>query len=231
MKSEQRQGESLVYLMVTPDDYDPDKTYPAVVLLHGRGANMNDLAGLCPTIERERYIYVCPNAPIPVHIGPGSVGYAWTPPGSVSTPEDAAKIEDMLNTLFEEIVDDLPIDADRMVLGGFSQGGMMTYTLGLTNPGIFRGLVALSSRVNDDEDLRERLPVDRNQPILVVHGTADSMISIDDARRTVRFLEDEGYQPTYKEYAMGHEITQDVLNDVVPWIRSLLLDGYDEPPS
>ncbi len=51
------------------------------------------------------------------------------------------------------------------------------------------------------------------------------MISIDDARRTVRFLEDEGYQPGYKEYSMGHEISQDVLNDVVPWIRSLLLEG------
>ena len=74
MKSEQRQGESFVYLLVTPDGYDPDETYPAVVLLHGYGANMSDLASLCPAIERERYIYVCPNAPIPVQIGPGKIG-------------------------------------------------------------------------------------------------------------------------------------------------------------
>lgn len=182
MQSEQRQGESLVYLTVTPDDYDPEKAYPTVILLHGYGANMNDLAGLCPAIERERYIFVCPNAPIPVQIGPGKVGYAWTPPGSVGTSEDGERAEDMLNTLFDEIIEELPVDADRMVLGGFSQGGMMTYTLGLTNPGHFRGLVALSSRVNDEEDIRERLPVDRDQPILVAHGTADSMISIDDAK-------------------------------------------------
>lgn len=225
LKSEQRQGESLVYLTVTPDGYDPDKTYPTVVLLHGYGSNMNDLAGLCPAIERDRYIYVCPNAPIPVQIGPGTVGYAWTPPGADHTPEDAEKAEDMLNVFFDEIVEDLPIDEDRMVLGGFSQGGMMTYALGLTNPGVFRGLVALSARINDQEDLRERFPTDRDQPILVAHGTEDSMISIDDARRTVRFLEEEGYQPAYKEYSMGHEISQDVLNDVVPWIRSLLLEG------
>ena len=225
MKSEQRQGESLVYLTVTPDSYDPNKTYPAVVLLHGYGANMSDLAGLCPAIERDRYIYVCPNAPIPVQIGPGSVGYAWTPPGADRTPEDAEKTEEMLSVFFDEIVEELPVDEDRMVLGGFSQGGMMTYALGLTNPGVFRGLVALSSRIDDQEDLKERFPTDRDQPIFVAHGTADSMISIDDARRTVRFLEDEGYQPAYKEYSMGHEINQDVLNDVVPWIKSLLLDS------
>ena len=100
VQSEQRQGESLVYLTVTPDDYDPEKAYPTVILLHGYGANMNDLAGLCPAIERERYIFVCPNAPIPVQIGPGKVGYAWTPPGSVGTSEDGERAEDMLNTLF-----------------------------------------------------------------------------------------------------------------------------------
>ena len=126
MKSEQRQGESFVYLLVTPDGYDPDETYPAVVLLHGYGANMSDLASLCPAIERERYIYVCPNAPIPVQIGPGKIGYAWTPPGPERTPEDVEKTEDKLNAFFEEIVEDLPVDEDRMVLGGFSQGGMMT---------------------------------------------------------------------------------------------------------
>jgi phospholipase/carboxylesterase len=209
--------------MVTPDGYDPDETYPAVVLLHGYGANMSDLASLCPAIERERYIYVCPNAPIPVQIGPGKIGYAWTPPGPERTPEDVEKTEDKLNAFFEEIVEGLPVDEDRMVLGGFSQGGMMTYALGLTNPGVFRGLVALSSRLDDPEDLSGRFPTDRDQPILVAHGTEDSMISIDDARRTVRFLEDEGYQPVYNEYAMGHEINQDVLNDVVPWIETLLL--------
>ena len=229
VESVQRQGESLVYLAVLPDNYEPEKSYPAVVLLHGFGSNMNDLKGLCPAIERERYIYLCPNAPIPVQIGPGKVGYAWTPTGPDRTPEDDEKAEDMLNAFLEGAVAELHLDAERMVLGGFSQGGMMTYTLGLTNPGTFRGLFALSSRVSDAEDLRERLPMDRDQAIFVAHGTSDSMISVEDARRTVQFLKDEGYRPDYKEYAMGHEINQDVLDDLVIWVHDVMGDSFQGP--
>ena len=81
MESVQRQGESLVYLAVLPDNYVPEKAYPAVVLLHGFGSNMNDLSGLCPAIERERYVYLCPNAPIPVQIWSRNGGVRVDPAG------------------------------------------------------------------------------------------------------------------------------------------------------
>ena len=56
----------------------------------------------------------------------------------------------------------------------------------------------------------------------MAHGTADSMISVDDARRTVQFLRDEGYRPDYKEYAMGHEISQGVLDDLAIWVQEVM---------
>ena len=229
MESKQYQGKTLQYLAVEPDDYDSGRTYPMVLLLHGFGANMADLAGLCPAIDPVGYLYVCPNGPIPVQIGPGMTGSAWTQPRGSGPPDEASRAEEMLETLLEEIGDRYRVEPGQVVLGGFSQGAMMTYHWGLPNPEKFRGLVALSGRVSDPEGLRPRLPADRTQPIFVAHGTADSMISASSAQESKQFLEGEGYSPWYKEYPMGHEINQEVLDDLVPWIRSVLPPDRSDP--
>ena len=222
MEAIERRGDALQYLAVEPDGYDPDKQYPLVVLLHGFGSNMSDLAGLCPSIDPEGYVYICPNAPISMQVGLGAVGYAWTQPGDSGTPDEADRAEQLISTLMDEVTEQYRVEAGQVVLGGFSQGGMMTYRCGLTNPGMFRAVVALSARVSDSDSLRERLPADRSQPIFIAHGTADTMIAVEDARQARRFLEAEGYEPRYEEYAMGHEITQGVLDDLAPWVRSVL---------
>ena len=218
----ERQGSALKYLAVEPDEYDPEKRYPMVVLLHGFGASMGDLAGLCQAIDPQGYVYICPNAPIAMQVGFGAVGYAWTQPGESGTPDEAERAEQMISTLMDEVTTQYRVEAGQVILGGFSQGGMMTYRCGLTNPGMFRALVGLSARVSDPDSLRPRLPTDRSQPIFIAHGTADSMIAIEDARQARQFLEAEGYEPRYEEYSMGHEITQEVLDDLAPWIRSVL---------
>ena len=222
MEAKEYQGKTLRYLAVEPDGYDPGGRYPMVILLHGFGAHMGDLAGLCPAIDPEGYVYICPNAPISVQTGFGMVGYAWTPPGGGGTPEDADRAEGMLATLIDEVMTQYPVEPGEVILGGFSQGGMMTYRNGLPRPDIFGGLVVLSSRIPDADVLRGRLPAARTQPIFVAHGTVDPMISVEDARESRLFLESEGYGPDYREYDMGHEINQDVLDDLVPWIRRVL---------
>ena len=56
----QGRGGSLEYVAVYPVDYEPDTAYPLIVLLHGFGANMHDLAGLASHIDSHNYVYVCP---------------------------------------------------------------------------------------------------------------------------------------------------------------------------
>ena len=81
LQAREIEGNSLRYLFVEPDGYDKSLEYPTIVLLHGFGASMSDLVGLAPAIDRAGYVYVFPNAPIPMQIGMGMTGYAWTPPG------------------------------------------------------------------------------------------------------------------------------------------------------
>ena len=110
----------------------------------------------------------------------------------------------------------------KVALLGFSQGGTMTYRCGLGQPDVFAGLVALSAAVFDPALLRPKLPEGRNQPIFVAHGTRDMQIGVDNARATRAFLEEEGYQPEYREYNMGHEIPLEVLQDLMPWLTTVL---------
>jgi len=222
MKAEQHEGKGLTYLNIYPDDYDPALSYPLVVMLHGFGANMEDLAGLAPSIEREGYVYACPNAPIPFDIGMGTTGYSWHPPRGEATREDFQLAESLLAGFFDEAFEQLKAKAGQIALLGFSQGGGMTYRCGLGKSETFAGLVALSASLPDPEVLRPTLPSQRNQPIFIAHGRSDSMVAMDTARATKAFLEAEGYQPDYHEYDMGHEIPPMVLNDMIPWLVEVL---------
>ena len=222
MKVEQRQGKDLHYLIIYPDDYQPELRYPLVIMLHGFGANMKDLAGLAPAIERRGYLYVCPNAPIPFDLGLGTVGYGWHPRRDEATPQDFQQAESLLNGFFDEVMEQLPATPGHVVLLGFSQGGGMTYRCGLGRPKTFSGLAALSASLPHPEELEDRLPVQRDQAIFIAHGGSDPLVSLDTARAARKFLENAGYRPDYHEYDMAHEIPPVVLRDLVPWLAQVL---------
>lgn len=226
MKTERHDGRSLPFLAVLPDDYDPAVSYPLVIMLHGFGAHMGDLAGLAPAIEDKGYVYACPNAPLAFDFGGGYTGYGWMPRQNVASPEEVQAArensEALLEDFFEEAFEKLNATRGKVALLGFSQGGAMTYRCGLKSPEVFSGLVALSAAVFDPEILRPRLPDNRDQPIFVAHGTRDMQIDVETARATRTFLEDEGYQPQYREYNMGHEIPFEVLRDLIPWLTGVL---------
>ena len=129
---------------------------------------------------------------------------------------------ELLETFFDEVIEQYHVSPGRIVLTGFSQGGSMTYRCGLVRPDIFAGLAALSAAISDPEELRQRLPPERNQPIFVAHGIHDDIAPVERARQARDFLEGEGYSPDYREYPMRHEISQQVLDDLVPWIHRVL---------
>ena len=112
-----------------------------------------------------------------------------------------------------------PIDRRKIVLLGFSQGGVMAYDLVLRDPGRFAGLAALSSWL--PATLLEAIPEQEeatHRPILVMHGTQDPMISVDRARESRQLLIDRKMSLTYREYEMGHEISPDALRELMTWL-------------
>ena len=222
MQAFQHQGRTLRYITVHPNGYDPDRVYPMVILLHGFGASMADLAGLTPGIDSEGYVYAFPNGPLSVPLAPDVHGYSWIPPRDAASSEEIEHSEGLLADFFDEVMAQYKVSPKNVVLGGFSQGGGMTYRCGLGNPDIFSGLVVLSGSLPNVDDLRKRLPEQRTQPIFVAHGTEDTVVPIEKAIQATEFLKVERYQPEFRQYVMGHEISQQVLDDLVVWLQSTL---------
>ena len=229
MQAVEHQGFGLKYLTVAPDGYSPETTYPLIIMLHGFGANMQDLAGLAPMINQHGYVYACPNAPLAFDLGGGHAGWGWMAPRGMSTPEQVQSAEDLLAGFFDEVFEQFKTEPGKAVLLGFSQGGGMTYRCGLERPTAFAGLAALSATLPDEELLAHKLPQDREQAIFIAHGLYDPMIALDRAQAAKSFLESSGYSPEYHEYEMAHEISADVLRDLAPWLARVL-PPLDQPP-
>ena len=222
MEIQQHSSGGLDYLAILPDGYRPDEAYPLVVLLHGFGANMADLASLAPALGRRGYVYVAPNGPLKVRIAPKQVGYAWTPPGGAGAEEYAWRSEELLAPLFDEVLERYRVPPGQAVLLGFSQGGGMTYRCGLGRPDVFAGLVALSSVLPDLDVLRERLPSERTQQVFIAHGLHDDLVFLHLAQQAREFLEEAGYHPVYREYPMAHEISPELVADLAEWLHRVL---------
>ena len=222
MKAEIYDGSGLQYITIVPDEYDSDSAYPLVVMLHGFGANMQDLAGLAPAINDTGYVYACPNAPIPFELGPGQTGFGWMTPRGGGTPEETANSEQLLSDFFDTVFEQFNVMPGQALLLGFSQGGGMTYRCGLGRADKFAGLAALSATLPDSDELLARLPSERKQPIFIAQGRYDQMVSEDTAHSAKTFLENNGYSPDFHLYDMGHEISGEELGDLVPWMAAVL---------
>ena len=213
--------------------YEPagDGPHPTLIAMHGFGANALDLLGLAPYIADGRFMVICPQGPMEVPIGP-TRGYAWFPIRMGSAPDhdviaDANKVAtEFLNTALQKY----PVDRKKLVMLGFSQGGMMAYRLAVRNPSKFAALVGLSTyfpaelknEINDPAALE-------SLPTLIQHGRADEMIEITRARTSVETLRSLKVPLTYREYDCGHEITAEGLKDLSTFLTEKVLEPIVRP--
>ena len=183
----------------------------ALVLLHGRGADEHDLFPLLDALDPERRLHgYTPRGPLALPPG----GAHWYVVPRVGYPDPPTFHESY--ALLSDWLDALPYE--RVVLGGFSQGAVMSYALGLG-----RGrprpaaLLALSGFIPEVEgwepDLEPPFP-----PIAIVHGTYDPVIPVQFAHAARALLEEAGAEPLYRELPIEHWIDPAVL----PELRTLV---------
>ncbi|MBS1790910.1 MAG: alpha/beta fold hydrolase [Acidobacteria bacterium] len=197
---------------------------PLLLLLHGYGANEDDLFSLAPYLD-ERFFIVSARAPIALR---GMSGHAWfnlafTPQGISVDPTEVEAARHTLHKFIGELVETYELDGNAVYLMGFSQGAMMSLAVALTYPGTAAAVVAMSGRLMPhtlqqipDKDALIGLPV------FVVHGTRDGVIPISHGRETSRMLSELPIDLSYKEYDMGHEVSAESLEDIVDWLRGQL---------
>lgn len=181
--------------------------------------------------------FVLPAAPqIPVTLNGGMVMPAWydihglgdrLQEPAVGAEDSRAYWADLLEAEASRVG-----GRDRVILGGFSQGGAMAlYTsLNIDMLPLVAGVLCMSGYLPNQAAVAKKLPVGKRPlalaelPVMMCHGKVDGMVSLDTARRTRSALEDLGLQRVVlKEYDhMGHEVCEEELDDVAEWLRERL---------
>lgn len=217
---------SLVHLTQPPRSSGSARP-PLLLLLHGLGSHESDLMGLAPYLDGRFFIV---SARAPFELGPGMYGWFQVmldPVAPVINPDDAERSRTLLLRFIGEVIDTYGVDPVRIYLMGFSQGAIMSLSLALTRPDRLAGVVAMSGRVLP-EVLPKTAPPEalRGLPILIVHGADDPILPVHHGRASRDLLTPLPCVLTYREYAMGHQVTEESLAAVAAWLRARL----DEPP-
>jgi phospholipase/carboxylesterase len=206
-----------------------DGPFPTLFAFHGYGSNALDLLGLAPHVARGRLLVIAPQGPDELvldTVGAGAPrGFGWFPLtlASPPTPLAVASAVARAREFVDEAIARYPVDARRVGMLGFSQGGVIAYALALSAPDRFRVLAALSSWLPDD--LAKSLPaVDRSGlAALVQHGRQDEVIAPSRGRSSAEKLRAFGAEVSFREYDMAHEVGARSLADLSAWLEERLL--------
>jgi phospholipase/carboxylesterase len=196
------------------------KSHPTVIMLHGRGADEEDLIGLAEHYDR-RLLVLSVRAPYPYPYGGG---FTWYDVGAVGTPDPAMfrSSYDRLSQFVDDALQAYPVDPSHLFLLGFSMGTVMAYALSLTRPELFRGVIANSGYVPEGTHLALRWQDLGELSYFIAHGTGDPVIPVDFTRRAQRLFAESNAHVTYREYTMGHQIIDESIRDSAAFLEGLL---------
>jgi phospholipase/carboxylesterase len=196
----------------------------SVIWLHGLGADAHDFEPLVPMLQLNQSLrFVFPNAPVrPVTINGGMEMRAWydiDPGAPLSGTADINESAQALQALVDR-EQERGIDPGRIVLAGFSQGGVIALQLGLRSEQRLAGIMALSTYVHDPEHLATEVSfASIDTPIFMAHGVGDPMIPIARAVTSRETLSALNYQIEWHEYAMGHQVCPEEIKDIEAWLN------------
>ncbi|MDP3166035.1 MAG: dienelactone hydrolase family protein [Hydrogenophaga sp.] len=194
-----------------------------LVLMHGVGSNEQDLFSLAPQIP-ERFHVLSLRAPF--RMGPGS--HAWfdfsIEPGGERSINEAQEAESraIVAQAVQSAAEQLGIPPERVVVGGFSQGGIMALSLLLTKPALMQAAMVWHSRL-----LRQVVPLSapadamRGKQLWLSHGTHDNVIPLAHAHAIAHHMAPLPVTVSYHEFPSAHEIRPSELAATVSWLESL----------
>ena len=203
----------------------------AVIWLHGLGADGHDFEPLVPELafpEGPNLRFVFPHAPVrPVTINGGMAMRAWY--DILSLERDAAQDESGIRhsrTLVEALIrreNQRGIPAERLILAGFSQGGVMSLFTGTRYAESLAGIMGLSCYLPlMGTQSAEAAQANANVPMFLAHGTFDPMLPLQMGQHARDFLGSLGHEIEWHEYPMAHAVCPQEVEDIRAWLLRVL---------
>jgi phospholipase/carboxylesterase len=199
----------------------------ALVLLHGRGADQFDLAPLIDALDpRRRLVGITPQGPLSLPRG----GHHWYVVQRVGYPDPDTFRQSyaILERWLEHLPELTGVPWQQTVLGGFSQGAVMSYALGL---GAARpspaGILTLSGFIPSVPGFELQLSHRQGLPVAIGHGSLDPVISVRFARQARERLQAAGLDVRFHESAIAHGIDPEFLPTLRDWLKRTLDNTQD----
>lgn len=217
-------GGALTALVRRPEGDVPASGSPALVMIHGFGANEGDIYELVPFVDK-RVLVVAPRGPMKVDENPRG-SWRWSVPQEDGSPDPAVlqesvgKIAALIGQLSE--LTGVMVDPAQVYLGGFSQGGLMSLEMAANYPDLLAGILPQSGFISAGAEEKLRAGVFKGKPAFVAHGTRDQMLGVEKGRHIKEVLEAGGVDITYKEYNFGHVTSPESRRDFANWLNPRL---------
>jgi len=210
-------------------EINPQEPPVAVVIwLHGLGADGHDFESIVPQLHLPASLpirFVFPHAPeIAVTAFGGQRARAWfdfNPGGGTDLPGLKKSVLQVHDLIQNEIDNGTP--AERILLAGFSQGGVLAFQTALYYPKPLAGLLALSTFLTSAEDLgSSKAEVNANIPILICHGQQDMVLPMQLGKSAFDALQQANYTVQWREYPMAHEVCPEEIREISAWLQRVL---------
>jgi phospholipase/carboxylesterase len=202
-----------------------------VIWLHGLGDSGEGFAPIVPVLglpKSHNIRFIFPHAPEQaVTINNGYVMRSWYDIKSMDLHNRAdmagvLESEAAVHTLIQEQID-AGIAANKIVLAGFSQGGVVSLFTGLRYPEKLAGIMALSCYLPNADTLPENLhAANKTTPILQNHGEQDDVVPFSAGQTAYQLLVDSGYQTQWQSYRMPHSVLPEQIADIAKWLQKTL---------
>jgi len=190
-----------------------------MIMLHGLGDSIEGYRWMPEAVNLPWLNYLLVNAPDDYY-----GGYSWFDFGGDIAPGVNRSRELLFELLDQQRVNGFP--TEQTVLGGFSQGCLMSVEVGLRYPRRLAGIVGISGYVcNPQQLINELSPVAREQRLLITHGTLDPLIPLPMVWQQVNLLKNAGLNIEWHEYTKPHTIAGEV---ELSAIRRFIENGYTD---
>jgi phospholipase/carboxylesterase len=215
---------------VTPLNYRerPAAGAPAglLVLHHGRGTDETDLLPLADALDPDRRLHaVSPRAPLSLQASPGFHWYL-VPRVGYPDPETFHAAYGQLAALHDELWERTGLGPEQTVLGGFSMGTVMSYSLGLgADRPAPAGILAFSGFVPQVDGWSPSLSDRTGLRAFIAHGRHDPIIAVEQARRARDLLESAGLAVEYHESDVAHTIDPAHIPAAAHWLGGALTEA------
>ena len=191
-----------------------------IIMIHGYGSDEKDLFGFRTYFPNSDFY--CVQGPITLGVNSFS-WYKITFNKDGSKERDLIQAQSSLKQLAEFIATVKNNTTNKIIIGGFSQGAILSLQLAIEYPKLMNGVICFSGMPWSETGTTSKTIDHAKIKAFYGHGVQDNVLPISEGRKCKNIITESGMNMTYKEYAMNHQIIEQEIKDVIEWYRSNFL--------